>query len=54
MNKPIKSHMNTQTISSRLSRFETAVRTATLIALCVAAPLAAIAQAASGNGSPQR
>jgi UrcA family protein len=48
MNKPVKSHMNTRTISSRLSRFETAVRTATLIALCVAAPLAAIAQAASG------
>jgi hypothetical protein len=32
MNKPIKSHMNTWTISSRLYRLKTSVRAATLVA----------------------
>ena len=39
--------MNTQTFSIRLARFQAALRTMGLIALCVAAPIAAIAQQSS-------
>jgi hypothetical protein len=42
MNNPIKSHMNTRTVSSRLFRFETAVRTATPTAANVHSSLFAI------------
>ena len=39
--------MNTQTFSIRLAHFQAALRTVGLIALCVAAPIAAIAQQSS-------
>jgi quercetin dioxygenase-like cupin family protein len=52
MNNPIKSHMNTRTVSSRLFRFETAARTATPIAAIVSsALLAMLAGGLPGNAN---